>query len=685
MLSSKLTEVFNTLPSEAQQMLVEKHLAGLLDLMPKEKSKKVLAAATRLQRKFNDAPKLDLRSKRKEITSLLDELTRDAKISFIKERSNRDELLSEVVHSLVSWLNDIWSIVYEYNVNFLLAHTCLLFVADALAQLSESSSLGGCKCSVMNLPVDFTLRDKHGKIVKRFSVMGPQNLDRILLWIWRDLFVSLFAKGTEREKKKVPDFLEDIEALLGVHALERLLYGGRPSEPSCCLRLLGTKYIGEDESEEEDEEDEEYEDEDEEDDYIDGDHSCEDDDSDYDADGSDRCTCNFHASYWSEHLNKERIPLRVCVEKRLFSIFEVTPSLGIYNTLLNISHNALEIEMRISRLLSKIAGDTADNLVAALDIHIANHETASIASLLKSHSYLLRPRDAVTLQVAVAMLADSEYRSRSLAILEKELEDCIRAIYASVHTCFSHIEDDANKKDLLELLKLPIAAASRKERVQQWAERVITATNGPMHPMAFAAMMMGLPMMPGTEDGDDADMLNYVDLDRNDPDLDDLREEYRPELKGIFEGWTQLGQTMKGGPVILAKLYVKAIEMMPWLRGSDVVTEMTNRLRDRPNKSHVLDALVNLSTFAKMQRKKLSLARGEQRRNKPQTASSPAAGRASGSPSSTSTPSFPLPPTATHPTPTAANIASFGIPLANGAPQPPFRFPPIPGGMEDVD
>ena len=58
------------------------------------------------------------------------------------------------------------------------------------------------------------------------SVLGPQNIDRVLLWIWRDLFVSLFSKGSKRDKDKVPEMLEDIETLLGVDGLERLLYGG---------------------------------------------------------------------------------------------------------------------------------------------------------------------------------------------------------------------------------------------------------------------------------------------------------------------------------------------------------------------------------------------------------------------------------------------------------------------------
>lgn len=121
-------------------------------------------------------------------------------------------------------------------------------MADALVQLAEVSILGQCvaycmlfdfspiffrcKCSVLNLPVDFALKNKDGKVVKRFSVVGPQNINRILLWIWRDLFVSLFADGTEKDKQRVPDLLEDIESVLGVSSLEGLLYGGKLSKSS---------------------------------------------------------------------------------------------------------------------------------------------------------------------------------------------------------------------------------------------------------------------------------------------------------------------------------------------------------------------------------------------------------------------------------------------------------------------
>lgn len=435
----------------------------------------------------------------------------------------------------------------------------------------------------MNLEIHLELIDKRKKVIKHFSVVGPQNLDRILLWVWRDLFVSLLADGSEADKKQMPEFLDDIEASLGALALERLLHGGKPSErlirpENITLIVSGDNESGGtngSDSEDEDEEDEEDE-------GIFDRHYCgiaddDDDDDYYTDDSSDRCACNFHAKYWPERLDRERISLRQHVEKRLFAVFEVTPSLAVYNILMNLSQNAYQTDIKVENILTKIAGDTPNNLVAALDIQISNSDPEKIISLLDSYSFLLRPRDAVTLQCAVAMLDQSEYHQRGIAILEKELFECIRAIQSTVRSCFSHIEDEANRKDLQEILKLRNGSSERKSRVEAWGERVITASNGPMHPMAFAAMMMGLPMMPGGDGDDDADILSYVDFDQDDPDLEELRDEYRPNLKAIFEGWNHIGQSLVGGTAILAKVYIKALEIMPWLRASDVVSEMANR------------------------------------------------------------------------------------------------------------
>lgn len=302
-----------------------------------------------------------------------------------------------------------------------------------------------------------------------------------------------------------------------------------------------------------------------------------DDDDEYDTDDDTGCTCNLHAKYWSASLNDKRLALRDAVEKRLFESFRVTPSVELCSILVGISHNDFETDLRIANILSEVAGDSAENVSAALDIYVNNNQAFKIASLLNTHSYLLRPRDAPILQSAVKTLHASGFQQRSHEIMEAELEDCMRAIQATVRACFAHIEDKLHKKELSDLLKLRSGSNDRKTRVRDWVEKVITPVNGPANLMAFAAMMVGFPMMPGGEDEDDADLLNYVDLDQNDPDLDDLREEYRPNLRAMLEGWLHLGNTLKGGQPILMKAYNKAIELMPWLRASDISAEMANR------------------------------------------------------------------------------------------------------------
>lgn len=141
--------------------------------------------------------------------------------------------------------------MYEHNVHFAEAHQCLLFATEVLDQIGESSGPGGCvllsciyaylticfrcKCATMNWSISLNIKDKSGKLVKKFSFSGPQNIERVLLWIWRDLFVSMSASGGPRARRNIPAMLVDIEEVLGWEALERLLYGGHDCE---CARLL---------------------------------------------------------------------------------------------------------------------------------------------------------------------------------------------------------------------------------------------------------------------------------------------------------------------------------------------------------------------------------------------------------------------------------------------------------------
>ena len=142
------------------------------------------------------------------------------------------------------------------------------------------------------------------------------------------------------------------------------------------------------------------------------------------------------------------------------------------------------------------------------------------------------------------------------------------------------------------------------------------------------------------------------------------------------------------------------------------------RLRERPNKAHVLDALVNLSAFAKLQRKKLNLARSDVQRRNNATMAGPSRNQSPGvssstptsntggttwSPStittqtpvassSTSSPSVPLPqpnfpPVFSRQSTSPFTAYAFGGPSSEPTTPPPMSapFPPVPGGMEDVD
>ncbi|KAJ7031155.1 hypothetical protein C8F04DRAFT_1111744 [Mycena alexandri] len=627
--SANFMEVYESLPPEARKSLVEKKLAPLLDLVPKERAKKVMKSVNSLQSRYKDVPILDLKGKRKEIYGLLDELARDGKQGIIRERSNREEILAEIVDSLLNWLNDIWLAVYDYNVHFEHAHACLLFTADILVNtLNTVPGVGGqCKCSISYLTINFSLRRK-GKIVKNFNLAGSRNIDRALLWIWRDLFVTMFAKGILTDK--IPEMLSDIEETMDWQALERVLYGGAKRR-----------------SPTEDDEDDN--------DYGDMDDECVADDVSDEEDDSWRCPCRLHAAYWSAGVDEHRTELRELVYKRLMTLFELTPSHKIFTSLITISFDPEETEAELLTTLSQIAGCSADTLVAALDIHGSEGNPSALMTLLDEHSYLLRPRDAPVLQAAIA---------------EKELLDVAGAVRAAVRTAFSRVEDKASTETLAEIAKLRGDAAQRRQRIDAWVDSVVTPGAPATHPMMFAAMLMGFPLAAGMEDSDDdMDSLGYLDMHPRDPDLEDLREEFRPKLRERFDGWVSVVASTKGGSIMLGKLYAKIVEEMPYFKVNDVAEEMIGRLSERPSKVHVTDGVDAVLAFCKTQRKRLAMRAEKRRKN--EAAKKAAASSGSTVPSDSPPPLIPILP--------------FPNPISHPASSSSSPFPAGIGGMEDVD
>ncbi|KAJ7250403.1 hypothetical protein C8J57DRAFT_1437761 [Mycena rebaudengoi] len=638
-------KLYHSLPPEARDSFVAKKLAPLLDSMPKERVKKVVRSASLLQSRYADLPSLDFKGKKKEINGLLNEIARDTKRATIRERSNREELLEEIMDSILTWLNDIWTVVYEGKVFFREAHACLLFLAEVLSTLNSTPGIGGCKCVSSHVGATLAIKQK-GKAIKTFSLAGPSTIDRVLLWVWRDLFLSMLSQGQTRG---IPDMLEDIEEGLDWRALERILYGGSKS---------GSPAFDDDD--------------DDLDDFVED--ECSEEDASDNEDGW-RCPCRFHAHHWTDEINEQRIPLRDLVLQHLTDIFELTPSHQIFSSILAISPDSGGTEAELLLSLSQIAGSSADTLVAALDIHSSEGNAAAIMDLLDQHAYLLRPRDAPVLQVAVGVLTDfPSFNARAVQLAETEMFDTIAAVRAAVRAAFSRVEDKTPVATFDEIIKLPARSPVRQQRVDAWVDSVTSPGAPPLHPMAFAAMMMGFPLAPGMEDGDDMDSMGFLDLAPRDPDLEDLQDEFRPRLRERFEGWVGVVQTMKGGYRLLMKVYAKVLEEMPYFKAPDVAEEMLNRLGERHSKVYILDAIDGVLAFCKTQRKKIS-AREKQRKAE-------AAKKASAGPTSAaaaSTPTIPRPtgyPFSFPPPPPQSASSTVG---------PSPSFPAGVGGMEDVD
>jgi hypothetical protein len=295
------------------------------------------------------------------------------------------------------------------------------------------------------------------------------------------------------------------------------------------------------------------------------------DDDDYSDDSS--CKCRLQACHWPESINDERISLREHVEEVLKDVFKVTPSLDLFESLLNICPNRTETSKELVSILSPIATNSSENFVAALGIYRETGDLITVLSLIDSHSYLLRPQDTVVYQESVVHLAAHPLTYEDgVRLLNKELLDTVRAIRAAVNSFFTQIEEAAPKKVMSEIRKLRRGVV-RDDRIEFWLEAVVGPSASPQNPLGFMAAMMGI----GLDDSDEPDPTSYLDLNKDDPDLEHLREEYRPRLKQRFEGWVVVATMTMNGAATLVGLYPRVLELMPYMAAPDAVDQMIGR------------------------------------------------------------------------------------------------------------
>ncbi|KAG9308743.1 hypothetical protein JVU11DRAFT_11531 [Chiua virens] len=460
--------------------------------------------------------------------------------------------------------------------------------------------------------VPIKIRKSTGKVVKSFMLSGAHNLESVILWIWRDLFMAVLATGTKRQRSTIPDMIDDIRVLLGWRALEHLLRGGSKSymdvgsdddDEPCTADKQPPKLL----NIVEDDDDENY---------TSDDNSTVCDEELYPR--------NFYASHWSWRITDHQFHLRDLVHHALFDIFKVAPSPPLYSSMAAIADDEDELEEELSPFLMSVAGHSSDNLSAALRIMSLNNRSESVNKLLVSHKHLLRPQDASSLQFSVLILSsNSSYRARAISIIEEELFDVTKAFRAAIRFGFCNIDSEINKAELRQILTLRRDTLSRRNRVERWVKGVLTPQADSAHPMALAALMMGLPLPPGADDTD-GDMLGYFEVDGDEPEVEDLREEFRPNIKARLQGWVDTAVAVKGGQGLLMKVHAKLIIDMPFLHASDIVEEMSQRLADRPSKHHLFDALEAFREFCEKQNLKIAAAKAS-RKKAGNTASRPSA------------------------------------------------------------
>jgi hypothetical protein len=324
--------------------------------------------------------------------------------------------------------------------------------------------------------------------------------------------------------------------------------------------------------------------EDESDEDMDSEMDDEDDEEDEDDDSHSwqdySSSFHFHdADHWPKSTSFAINDIRDLVQRSLVSYFETAPSPEMYRAIRSISVNQANIRRTLLEVAESNALWTSDNFAAALSIFASEDSTEIIWKLLSRGAHLLRPCDAPDHQNAVVCLSTKfAFKSRALAMCQDQLLSIAREFRASLCLSFSRLYDTARVAELEALLKQK--SVSRTSNIESWVSAVSTPGPSHPHPMAFAAMMMGLPVPVPVAGGElgGVDEFNMLDLEKDmDPDLDGLREEFRPQFKERIQGW--LGATLAIGKQdkVFRDVFDELLTMMPFLRDSDIVEEMINR------------------------------------------------------------------------------------------------------------
>lgn len=239
--------------------------------------------------------------------------------------------------------------------------------------------------------------------------------------------------------------------------------------------------------------------------------------------------------------------------------------------------------MEVRDVLAELATVSPTSLSVALDVYAEESNTSEICRLL-DQLHLLRPRDAPQLQKAAKILCKSgidQLRWSAVSLASGQLREILATLKASLLKSFPRLEDPTLLESLREISRLRRGSAARQERVERWVNTAQTHPPGQgthaTTPMAFAAMMMGIPMGQGGPDDEDEGAEILEVMDPLDPEFADIHDYYRPNIKEWFSGWIEVLDSLEGGDAVLEQLCEEIRDSLPYLDLPDLVEEIYGR------------------------------------------------------------------------------------------------------------
>lgn len=114
-------------PISVQRQIIRETLVPLLDRVSKSEAEGILLRARKTTNRYRALPKIDLGMKKVEVNNLLDDLMRLVKSRPETSHEHFDSIMYEAIESVSSWLNDVWTTAYEFGLDFVKMHSCLVF------------------------------------------------------------------------------------------------------------------------------------------------------------------------------------------------------------------------------------------------------------------------------------------------------------------------------------------------------------------------------------------------------------------------------------------------------------------------------------------------------------------------------------------------------------------------------